>query len=123
MAIDESTKLVEIISNLKSSTISGDIDWVKANPTTYSWLNQAGRVTLQRVAAASRPVPGSVPRPASVSYHLEVVDNAGVPQLTVSSRKSTDVAAALQALYEGIVSTMTLKGVDFLSDMVNSVKS
>lgn len=121
MAIDESEKLVQIVQDLTASTTNGDIDWVKANPTTYSWINPNGRVTLQRVAAASRPAVGVVSRP-TVSYYLEVADNVGAPQLNVSSKKSSEVAVALQALYEGIVSTMTLKGVDFLSDMMKSVK-
>lgn len=116
----ESEKLVATIANLTASTASGGIDWIKANPTTYSWINSAGRVTLQRISPSARLV--AVTSSPSISYHLEVADSSGAPQLSISSKKSTEVAQALQSLYEGIVSTMTLKGVDLLNEMVNSAK-
>lgn len=119
MSAPDISKLKSTVESLINSTVHGGIDWSRINPTTYVWNNQGGRVILQQIGKNTRTAAGIR---EIKSYLLQVMDQSGDLQLSVSSDSTREAEDSLARLYGSITTAMTNRGLDFLSSLIPPAK-
>ncbi len=132
MANPEIAEIQEYIQRLILATRSGEMKWITANPTTYSWdtpmgAPQRARLTLQRVEVKEGGLAGLVsvggvlvPK-VSHSYVLQAFEFVGtgiMPRITVSGTEYPELKDQMESLFELITSEKKRKELDFLKSIV-----
>lgn len=121
MESNELNEFIRVVSRFAQSTRSGEMQWTKVNPTTYSWSSDAGTVFLQQVSKNVRIGSGTLTRSSErKGYLFQAFDKMKNPQLAVNSAEQIDANGVLSELYDSIGASFTKKGVDFLKSMIGS---
>lgn len=126
MASPEFSEFIDYGNKLLDATRSGDIDWTKANPTTFVWEVKSpkrARVTLQQVDRRERDQATRALK-TTRAYVFNVHDLAtgavANQRLSVSGTDDPEVNEILKTLFETIASGVTRKGLDFLKSVIPS---
>jgi hypothetical protein len=125
---EEAAEIREYIHGLIEATRSGQMNWMSANPTTYSWdtttvAPQQARLTLQRVEHTEAPTieGGRVVQKKTISYVLQAYEIRGasaVPRTTVIGAENPELDKQLESLFELISFQKKRQALDFLKSVV-----
>lgn len=109
-----------ILRTLINQTRENLIEWVRVNPTTFSWVNGKGRVTVQFVETKKTAMRGGrIFTESSKNYIFQASDPAGRTRMTVNSADVVSLDSDLDELFSVAVESITSRGLGFLKDMMS----
>jgi hypothetical protein len=127
MSKPEELGLIQYLSEVVNQTKSGTIEWLRANPTTYTWTKMVGgpvaRMTIQRIEKPEvvRSPNGGVALQQTRNYVLQVTDaQANLQILSLNTTETPAMMDILAELYESIGSNVSQKSMEFLRNMLKN---
>lgn len=114
-------QMTQYLEQLLAATRLNQIDWLEVNPSTYTWSNTetGGRINLQQL--------GALPRMSATgleiyhNYVMQVLDNAGRPQLVLQGGEEKEHNEKLGSLFQEIRYTKTQRAIEFLGTMLPKI--
>jgi hypothetical protein len=108
-------EVLAYLSDVAAATTAGKIAWKPVNPTTFSWDTSfpAAKVNFQRVNVVNATGPQKI-------YVFQVFNMAEGAKtvLAVRTDEYPELAEKLAELYELVVSSVSLKNLNFLRQML-----
>ena len=127
MANPVEPEIQEYVERLIAATRSGEIKWVAANPTTYSWdtspgVPQRAKLTLQRVEKQEPPSiqQGRVVTRVTRTYvlqALELTPTTTITRATINSAEYPALNEQMASLFDWIASEKKRQELDFLKSV------
>lgn len=95
--------------------------WVKANPTTFTWMSPRGRMVLQRLDGQRRVVRNNITQIVTAPHYiLSAFEHPQVQlaRLTINGAENEEINVKLESLYNAIISLVDKTGLDFLKSLL-----
>jgi hypothetical protein len=108
-----------LVSDLASRTRSGEVEWSRVNPTTFSWSNERGVVNIQSV---DRPTIVTTEKGFKADkergYIFNAYDPGGVSRVQLNSLDMKALLPELRELFELAANSVESKGLSFLKNLI-----
>lgn len=118
---EEQTGVVESISRLIQATKSKQVQWTRANPSTFVWIHSSARVTLQR-AEQQKQVVNPATRQISVikatSHIFQLNSPSNVQLLAINSTDDKFAGEILAELYQAAENSVAVQGLEILKKLI-----
>lgn len=110
----------DVLSDLHKRTQDQKIEWIRVNPTTYSWSNDRGRVNIQVVEQRRLVREGNkLLNRTDKSIALQVFDSDGNSALSINSKEIPELSGELGSLFNLAAEAVLSDGMNVLKGMLN----